>query len=182
MVGGDCVFSPYRRLEIILFLQSVTSMFNCICVLMILPLTLFLSLISVWSDECRDVCCSSTAKGLLEDHEGSGPLHNGPPEPLQHPWVVSALYSITFILLDCGMFWSCLCVTLRHYVVLGPSGTPYENGCYHGKLCFPSEYPFKPPSIYMLTPNGRFTVNTRWERLLYSNWRLALAEFNRLWV
>jgi len=48
-----------------------------------------------------------------------------------------------------------------HYVVRGPPDSPYEDGYYHGKLVFPKEYPFKPPSIYMLTPNGRFQVNTR---------------------
>ena len=35
------------------------------------------------------------------------------------------------------------------------------GGYYHGKLVFPREFPFKPPSIYMLTPSGRFNVNTR---------------------
>ncbi|KAK4880549.1 hypothetical protein RN001_008695 [Aquatica leii] len=48
-----------------------------------------------------------------------------------------------------------------HYVVTGPESTPYEGGCYHGKLVFPKEFPFKPPSIYMITPNGRFKTNTR---------------------
>ncbi|XP_067124120.1 ubiquitin-conjugating enzyme E2 J2 [Centruroides vittatus] len=48
-----------------------------------------------------------------------------------------------------------------HFVVRGPEGTPYEGGFYHGKLVFPSEFPFKPPSIYMITPNGRFKCNTR---------------------
>ncbi|XP_046742037.1 ubiquitin-conjugating enzyme E2 J2 [Diprion similis] len=48
-----------------------------------------------------------------------------------------------------------------HYVVNGPESTPYEGGFYHGKLVFPREFPFKPPSIYMTTPNGRFKVNTR---------------------
>ncbi|KAK9905644.1 hypothetical protein WJX75_003753 [Coccomyxa subellipsoidea] len=32
---------------------------------------------------------------------------------------------------------------------------------YVGKLRFPPEYPFKPPAIMMLTPNGRFVTNTR---------------------
>lgn len=32
---------------------------------------------------------------------------------------------------------------------------------YHGKLLFPAAYPFKPPSILMLTPSGRFAVNQR---------------------
>lgn len=48
-----------------------------------------------------------------------------------------------------------------HYVITGPPKTPYENGQYHGTLRFPSDYPFKPPSITMLTPNGRFTCNMR---------------------
>ncbi|KAG7212644.1 hypothetical protein KM043_012927 [Ampulex compressa] len=48
-----------------------------------------------------------------------------------------------------------------HYVIKGPEKTPYEGGFYHGKLIFPGEFPFQPPSIYMTTPNGRFKVNTR---------------------
>ncbi|XP_037084521.1 ubiquitin-conjugating enzyme E2 J2-like, partial [Pollicipes pollicipes] len=48
-----------------------------------------------------------------------------------------------------------------HYIVRGPEGTPYVGGLYHGMLRFPSEYPFRPPSIYMITPNGRFKPNTR---------------------
>ena len=48
-----------------------------------------------------------------------------------------------------------------HYMITGPKGSPYEGGMYHGKLKFPAEYPFKPPAIYMLTPNGRFKPNTR---------------------
>ncbi|VDD83115.1 unnamed protein product [Mesocestoides corti] len=48
-----------------------------------------------------------------------------------------------------------------HYLVRGPSDSPYSGGYYHGKLIFPKEYPFRPPSIYMITPNGRFACNTR---------------------
>jgi len=48
-----------------------------------------------------------------------------------------------------------------HYVVKGPEDSPYYGGYYHGTLLFPGEYPFKPPSIYMYTPNGRFKTNTR---------------------
>jgi len=48
-----------------------------------------------------------------------------------------------------------------HYVVTGPKDTPYEGGLYHGKLLFPKEYPYKPPGIVMLTPNGRFKTDTR---------------------
>jgi len=48
-----------------------------------------------------------------------------------------------------------------HYVVTGPADSPYDKGLYHGKLVFPVEFPFKPPSIYMITPNGRFKTDTR---------------------
>lgn len=43
----------------------------------------------------------------------------------------------------------------------GPPDTPYVGGLYHGKLKFPDDFPFKPPSIYMLTPNGRFETDRR---------------------
>ncbi|XRA96293.1 ubiquitin-conjugating enzyme E2 [Pycnococcus provasolii] len=48
-----------------------------------------------------------------------------------------------------------------HYVLKGSPESPYEGGVYHGKVVFPSEYPYKPPAIYVLTPNGRFATSTR---------------------
>ena len=48
-----------------------------------------------------------------------------------------------------------------HYVVTGPENSLYEGGYFHGKLVFPKEFPFKPPAIYMITPNGRFEVNKK---------------------
>ncbi|KAK1314002.1 Ubiquitin-conjugating enzyme E2 34 [Acorus calamus] len=48
-----------------------------------------------------------------------------------------------------------------HYVLEGSEGTPYAGGCYHGKIKFPSDYPFKPPSISMITPNGRFAPHKK---------------------
>ncbi|KRX57318.1 Adaptin ear-binding coat-associated protein 1, partial [Trichinella sp. T9] len=48
-----------------------------------------------------------------------------------------------------------------HYLLRGPEDSPYAGGFYHGKLIFPTDYPFKPPSIYIITPNGRFKPNTR---------------------
>lgn len=47
------------------------------------------------------------------------------------------------------------------YALEGPVESPYEGGVYVGKIKFPIEYPMKPPSIMMLTPSGRFQVNTR---------------------
>lgn len=48
-----------------------------------------------------------------------------------------------------------------HYVIMGPENTPYAGGYYHGTLIFTQQYPFKPPAIYMRTPNGRFETNRR---------------------
>ncbi|SCU95172.1 LAME_0F11034g1_1 [Lachancea meyersii CBS 8951] len=48
-----------------------------------------------------------------------------------------------------------------HYVISGPPDTPYAGGQYHGTLLFPSDYPFKPPAIRMVTPSGRFKEDTR---------------------
>ncbi|KAL0063497.1 Ubiquitin-conjugating enzyme E2 6 [Marasmius tenuissimus] len=43
-----------------------------------------------------------------------------------------------------------------NYIIRGPPDSPFAGGEYHGVLLFPSEYPFKPPGIKMLTPSGRF--------------------------
>jgi len=48
-----------------------------------------------------------------------------------------------------------------HYVIAAPKGSAFEGGFYHGTVTFPATYPFKPPSIQMLTPNGRFKIQTR---------------------
>jgi len=48
-----------------------------------------------------------------------------------------------------------------HFVLEGSVGTPFEGGYYYGKLKFPSDYPFKPPSISMTTPSGRFAPHKR---------------------
>jgi ubiquitin-conjugating enzyme E2 J2 len=49
-----------------------------------------------------------------------------------------------------------------HYVLFNlPRESAYYGGQYHGKLVFPREYPLKPPSIYMITPSGRFEINKR---------------------
>ncbi|SGY74409.1 BQ5605_C005g03362 [Microbotryum silenes-dioicae] len=40
-----------------------------------------------------------------------------------------------------------------HYILQGPSDSPGE---YWGTLLFPSDYPFAPPTIKMMTPSGRF--------------------------
>ncbi|KAI6660679.1 Ubiquitin-conjugating enzyme E2 J2-like [Oopsacas minuta] len=48
-----------------------------------------------------------------------------------------------------------------HFTIQGKKESPYEDGVYHGKLVFPPNFPFAPPKILFLTPNGRFKVNKR---------------------
>ena len=48
-----------------------------------------------------------------------------------------------------------------YFVIDGPPDSPYTGGRYMGRLIFPKEYPFKPPGIMMVTPNGRFKLDTR---------------------
>ncbi|KII88954.1 hypothetical protein PLICRDRAFT_159917 [Plicaturopsis crispa FD-325 SS-3] len=48
-----------------------------------------------------------------------------------------------------------------HCTLRGPAGTEFEGGLYHFRILLPAEYPFRPPSIMLLTPNGRFELNTK---------------------
>ena len=42
-----------------------------------------------------------------------------------------------------------------YFVIFGLDGN-FEGGFYLGMIEFAEEYPFKPPKVKMLTPNGRF--------------------------
>ncbi|KAG8954062.1 hypothetical protein FRC04_001046 [Tulasnella sp. 424] len=48
-----------------------------------------------------------------------------------------------------------------HCTIRGPSDTEFEGGLYHCRISLPPEYPFKAPSIMILTPNGRFELNKK---------------------
>ena len=37
-----------------------------------------------------------------------------------------------------------------HVILLGPEGTPYENGRFKIKIDFPDDYPFSPPHLKFL--------------------------------
>lgn len=50
---------------------------------------------------------------------------------------------------------------LWHFTIKGPRDTPFEGGIYHGKIVFPQQYPYSPPDIYFLTPNGRFETGKK---------------------
>ncbi|CAG0887608.1 unnamed protein product [Cyprideis torosa] len=48
-----------------------------------------------------------------------------------------------------------------HFTVRGPVDSDFEGGLYHGRILLPPDYPMKPPSIILLTPNGRFETNKK---------------------
>jgi len=48
-----------------------------------------------------------------------------------------------------------------HCTLRGPPGTEFEGGLYHFRIVLPAEYPFRPPSVILLTPNGRFECGTK---------------------
>jgi len=48
-----------------------------------------------------------------------------------------------------------------HFTIKGADKTDFEGGVYHGRILLPAEYPFKPPNIIFLTPNGRFQTNMK---------------------
>ncbi|KAL2465262.1 Ubiquitin-conjugating enzyme E2 32 [Abeliophyllum distichum] len=47
------------------------------------------------------------------------------------------------------------------FAIRGPQDSEFEGGIYHGRIQLPAEYPFKPPSFMLLTPNGRFETQTK---------------------
>eukprot|EP00941_MAST-03F_sp_MAST-3F-sp1_P001265 g1265.t1 len=47
------------------------------------------------------------------------------------------------------------------FTIRGPPDSDFEGGIYHGRIILPSEYPFKPPNIMLLTPSGRFEVKQK---------------------
>lgn len=47
------------------------------------------------------------------------------------------------------------------FAIRGPRDTEFEGGIYHGRIQLPNDYPFKPPSFMLLTPNGRFETQTK---------------------
>ena len=46
-----------------------------------------------------------------------------------------------------------------YFIIEGSEGTPFENGFYFGKIVLSNNYPYSPPTVSMITPNGRFEPN-----------------------
>lgn len=47
------------------------------------------------------------------------------------------------------------------FVVRGPPSTDFEGGIYTGRIVLPVNYPLAPPSLMLLTPNGRWEVGKK---------------------
>ncbi|CAE8681711.1 unnamed protein product [Polarella glacialis] len=47
------------------------------------------------------------------------------------------------------------------FALRGPPGTDFEGGIYTGRIVLPVNYPLDPPSITLLTPNGRWEVGKK---------------------
>uniref|UniRef100_A0A8R1I7M8 UBC core domain-containing protein n=1 Tax=Caenorhabditis japonica TaxID=281687 RepID=A0A8R1I7M8_CAEJA len=45
-----------------------------------------------------------------------------------------------------------------HYCLKGSPDTPFAGGYYWGKVIFKENFPWSPPAITMITPNGRKTT------------------------
>ncbi|RYY82550.1 hypothetical protein EON63_13060 [archaeon] len=47
-----------------------------------------------------------------------------------------------------------------HFSFTGMQDSPFDGGIYHGRIKLHPEYPQKAPSISVMTPSGRWQVNT----------------------
>ena len=47
------------------------------------------------------------------------------------------------------------------FTIRGPRDTAFFGGEYHGVILLSADYPYKPPNIMWLTPNGRFEVRKK---------------------
>jgi ubiquitin-conjugating enzyme E2 J2 len=65
-----------------------------------------------------------------------------------------------------------------YFVLEGPPDSAYAGGLYLGRLCFPAQYPFKPPAVYMCTPQGRFVTE---QKLCLSMSDFHPETWNPLW-
>ena len=69
---------------------------------------------------------------------------------------------------------------LTHWraTIFGPEDTPYHNGVFELDIKFTSEYPFKSPNVYFITPIFHCNINANGTiclDILKTNWSPALS-------
>lgn len=47
-------------------------------------------------------------------------------------------------------------ICIWYFLIHGPINTPYYKGLYIGVIIFPPNFPYSPPEIQMISPNGKF--------------------------
>ena len=63
-------------------------------------------------------------------------------------------------------------ITLLHALIVGPKGTPYENGFFYFLITYPEKYPLVPPKVKLMT-TGNGTV--RFNPNLYACGKVCLS-------
>ena len=62
--------------------------------------------------------------------------------------------------------------------ILGPEGSPYENGVFYLQILFPQDYPFKPPKVKFITKIYHCNINNNGNiclDILKDQWSPALT-------
>jgi len=69
-------------------------------------------------------------------------------------------------------------ILIFYFLLKGCKKSPYENGYFIGKIMLPNDYPETPGDFMILTPNGRFTPNSK---ICLSNTRYHLDTASPAW-
>tara|TARA_A100000164_G_scaffold305707_1_gene281965 strand:- start:647 stop:1249 length:603 start_codon:yes stop_codon:yes gene_type:complete len=65
-----------------------------------------------------------------------------------------------------------------YFIIKGPEFSEYSGGYYLGKIVHNEQYPLKPPDYYMLTPSGRFKINSK---ICLTNSSYHSDEWSAMW-